>query len=57
MSFSLTIITRVNSLSQQEAAELVFRVHCVLDLHPVRCHAEWIILQVALALLTTAEHE
>lgn len=48
----LTIITRVNSLGQQEAAELVFSVHGVLDLHQVGCHAERIVLEIALTLLT-----
>lgn len=48
----LTIITRVNALSQQEAAELVLSVLCVLDLHQVRCHAKRVVLQVPLTLLT-----
>ncbi len=52
-SRALTIITRVNSLGQQEAAELVFSMHRVLDLHQVGRHAERIVLQVALTLLTT----
>lgn len=51
--WSLTIITRVNPLSQEEAAELVLSMHCVLDLHQVGCHAERIVLQVALTLLST----
>lgn len=50
----LTVITRVNFLSQQEAAELVFSMDGVLDLHQVGCHAERIVLQIALTLLTTA---
>lgn len=51
----LTIITRVDSLSQQEAAELVFSVHSVLDLHQVGSHAEWIVLQIPLTLLPTTK--
>lgn len=51
----LTVVTRVNPFGQQETAELVFSVYSVLDLHQVRCHAEGIILQVALTRLTPAE--
>lgn len=50
----LTVIARVNSLSQQEAAELVLSMYGVLDLHQVGCHAEGIVLQITLTLLTTA---
>lgn len=52
-----TFITRVNSLSQQEAAELVFSVDCVLDLHQVGGHAERIVLQVTLTLSSTTRNE
>lgn len=52
-----TIVTRVNPFSQQEAAELVFGMDGVLDLHQVGRHAERIILQVALALLTATAKE
>lgn len=50
---ALTIVPRVNPLSQQEAAELVFSMLCVLDLHKVRRHTERIVLQVTFTLLTT----
>lgn len=53
----LTIISGVNSLSQQEAAELVFSMYSVLDLHQVGGHAERIVLQIALTLLTPTENE
>lgn len=52
-----TIITRVNSFSKQEAAELVFSMNSVLDFHQVGRHAERIVLQVTLALLTTTGNE
>lgn len=55
-SLGLTIVTRVNSLSQQEAAELVLSMYRVLDLHQVGRHAEWIVLQITLTLLATAEN-
>lgn len=51
----LTIVTRVDSLSQQEAAELVFSMHSVLDLHQVGRHTERIVLQIPLALLPTTK--
>lgn len=51
--FLFTIIAGVNPFGQQEAAELVFSVDGVLDFHQVGGHAEGIILQVPLALLTT----
>lgn len=51
----LTIVTRVDSLCQQEAAELVFSMHSVLDLHQVGRHAERIVLQIPLALLPTTK--
>lgn len=51
-AFIFTIITGVNSFGQQEAAEVVFSVDGVLDLHQVGRHAEGVILQVPLALLT-----
>lgn len=54
---SFTIITRVNSLSEQKAAELVFSMCSVLDFHQVGRHAERIVLQVTLALLTTTGNE
>lgn len=54
---SFTIITRVNSLSEQKAAELVFSVCSVLDFHQVGRHAERIVLQVTLALLTTTGNQ
>lgn len=56
-SQALTVVAGVNSLSQQEAAELVFSMYGVLDLHQVGCHAERVVLQVALTLLTTAGNE
>lgn len=54
---SFTIVTRVNSLSKQKAAELVFSMYSVLDLHQVGRHAERIVLQVTPALLTTTGNE
>lgn len=55
--YSFTIITRVNSLSKQEAAELVFGMDSVLDFHQVGRHAERIVLQVTLALLTPTRNK
>lgn len=52
-----TIVTGVDPFSQQEAAELVFGMDGVLDLHQVGRHAERIILQVAPALLTATGNE
>lgn len=54
---SFTIITRVNSLSQQKAAELVFHMYRLLDFYQVGRHAERIVLQVTLALFTTTGKE
>lgn len=55
MDLTLTIITRVNPLSQEEAAKLVLSMFGVLYLHQVGRHAKWIVLQVALTLLTSTE--
>lgn len=49
----LTFVAGVHSLGQQEAAELIFRVLCILDLHQIRSHSEGIVLKISFTLFTT----
>lgn len=50
---SLTFISGVHPLSQQEAAKLLLREFSVLDLHQVGCHAKRIVLEISFPLLPT----
>lgn len=55
---SLTFISRVHPLGQQEAAELLLRQFRVLDFHQVGSHAERIVLDISFPFLpATGTHK
>jgi len=50
---TITFVTGVHPLGQQEAAELLLAQLGILDFHPVGSHAERIVLQISFTRLTT----
>lgn len=53
---SITFISRVHPLREQEAAKLFFIQLSILDFHQVWSHAERIVLKIPFALLATTKN-